>query len=336
MLNIISKEEFKILKREPLLDYDLYNAESTDLLSRIPNAAKRLGDSGWLTGKTMGALIRLTRARSDYALDLLTLSYSAGLKLEELREFYISTLEYFEEYGLYVEAFNKQRKTTEPEIPLFYLKDVEFDRANRLLCFAILLGWQQFIPRIMRLIDYKNMQKDGMLERLVATYVPTRGEVPVECTRHLPYFKTLPVFSAPVTERPRFMREYLTDWYAASRREPYFESHTRSGEFRGYWSWEAAAITVALRMDDSSYRELEFYPRDLAAFAMASGSQELGRPESADVSDIRAKAGEPCLVSGQWESLGTPVQRRHYERDMPMADLGSPYGLTVWRFLPNS
>lgn len=59
----------------------------------------------------------------------------------------------------------------------------------------------------------------------------------------------------------------MADWYHASRKEPYYDSHKRGEEFRGYWSWEAGAITVALEIDDTSYRNAEFYPRDLVDFA---------------------------------------------------------------------
>ncbi|UQV44676.1 DUF1911 domain-containing protein [Janthinobacterium lividum] len=40
----------------------------------------------------------------------------------------------------------------------------------------------------------------------------------------------------------------------------------RDISFSGYWSWEAAAITCLLDIDDSSYRNAKFYPADLVAF----------------------------------------------------------------------
>ena len=63
------------------------------------------------------------------------------------------------------------------------------------------------------------------------------------------------------------MAAYLEDWYVASRREPYYDSHKRRTSFKGYWSWEAAAITVILDIDDTSYRNAQFYPRDLVDFS---------------------------------------------------------------------
>lgn len=40
---------------------------------------------------------------------------------------------------------------------------------------------------------------------------------------------------------------------------------------RGYWSWEAAAITCVLDIDDSGYRGAPFYPADLVAFCSRQG-----------------------------------------------------------------
>ncbi|AYM75842.1 DUF1911 domain-containing protein [Janthinobacterium agaricidamnosum] len=64
---------------------------------------------------------------------------------------------------------------------------------------------------------------------------------------------------------------YLQQWYAASRREPYYDSHRRDTSFWGYWSWEAAAITCVLDIDDSGYRGAPFYPADLVAFCRMNG-----------------------------------------------------------------
>ena len=46
---------------------------------------------------------------------------------------------------------------------------------------------------------------DGLLERLVAPFVSGRGTPPDDCTRHLPYFKTLKIFAAPKEKRPAMM-----------------------------------------------------------------------------------------------------------------------------------
>ncbi|MEL4445451.1 PoNe immunity protein domain-containing protein, partial [Acinetobacter baumannii] len=69
-------------------------------------------------------------------------------------------------------------------------------------------------------------------------------------------------FTADEVDRPALMSAYMDEWYGASKREPYHDRH-KSSQFPGYWSLEAAAITVILRIDDSSYRDKPYYPKDL-------------------------------------------------------------------------
>lgn len=332
MISLISKTDFSARKRDSMLDFGAYRTQAEELISRIPKAASRLSDPAWIKGRDAAALMRLTRARAECALDLLSLSYSAGVAVEELRNFYPTLLDYFEEFALYSEAYKATPEGQARKTPHLFLGDFDFQYANRLLCFAILLGWPSHLPRVMAIVDYNNPIKDGLLEHLAATFVERPRPLPSECTRHLPYYKTLAIFDAPEAARPEMMREYLEDWYTASRREPYYDSHADESEFLGYWSWESAAITAVLGIDDRIYSTLQFYPRDIMVYAAQPG-REGGVATSEFANELRAKAGMECPVSGTWESVGCPVQRSEYERGMPMKDLGSPYGLTVWRLI---
>lgn len=49
--------------------------------------------------------------------------------------------------------------------------------------------------------------------------------------------------------------------------------------------------------------------------------------------ELRAKAGEPCPKSGIWEPTDQGAARRAYQAGETMANLGSAYGLTVWRWV---
>lgn len=130
------------------------------------------------------------------------------------------------------------------------------------------------------------------------------------------------------------MAEYLSDWYVVSRREPYYDSHKRGNAFKGYWSWESAAITFAAGIDDQPYRDAPFYPLDLVEFARKaqrdyapSGTPSIGANE------LRAKAGDPCPKAGLWQSLDMLPKSQRFELEQPMPNLESAYGLTVWRFM---
>jgi hypothetical protein len=66
---------------------------------------------------------------------------------------------------------------------------------------------------------------------------------------------------------PERMQKFLETWYNNSRKAPWWGTHLsiEGGDRRysGYWCYEAAAVTKILQIDDSTYRDNEYYPRDL-------------------------------------------------------------------------
>jgi hypothetical protein len=330
--SILSPDRFATAKRERLLNYKTYASDAENLIARIPKADSRLKDAVWLADQDAAALMRMTKARATYALNLLALQYSAGSPIADLRALFVATVDYYESYAKYSAGFNAQQGPSY-RAPHITLGDSEYQYANQLVSFAFLLGLKSTLERIAAIIDFDCPVPDGMLDRLLGVYLGGRLK-PSECTKHLPYFKTLKIFDASPSEREELMAEYLEDWYTASRREPYYDSHKRGEEFRGYWSWESGAIVVALNIDDASYRDAQFYPRDLVDFARQAEKDYApsGAPP-ATVNELRSKAGDPCPKAGTWVSLDVESTRRRFEFEQPMPDLASAYGLTVWRFL---
>jgi hypothetical protein len=43
----------------------------------------------------------------------------------------------------------------------------------------------------------------------------------------------------------------------------------------GYWSFESAAIVAALGLDDSSFRDNEYYPKDLVDYFRSQNGEEV-------------------------------------------------------------
>lgn len=48
---------------------------------------------------------------------------------------------------------------------------------------------------------------------------------------------------------------------------------------------------------------------------------------------LRAKAGESCIREGRWEAMDSSKDIRFFRVGDIFTNLGSPYGLTVWRFI---
>ncbi|HSI57000.1 MAG TPA: PoNe immunity protein domain-containing protein, partial [Ideonella sp.] len=118
-----------------------------------------------------------------------------------------------------------------------------------------------------------------------------------------------------------------------SRREPYYRSHTQGREhsYLGYWSFEAAAVSIVLGIDDSSYRDKDFYPRDLADFARCIGVAGQ-MPTTATELRLRCEAGRPCPRDGFWFTPAKANSRRHFNAGEVMPDVGGDYGATIWQW----
>lgn len=331
----LEPKEFSAAKREKLLDYKVYEyGLETSALKTFKLVGEGLEKMGESVDVPVVNLMRATRQRAWQAADHLANCYSAGHEIEELRAFYPAALEYWESYARYSQLYKESPDGLSVQVGHIALGSEEYSYGLILICFGILLGWSNLLHRLVPIIDYRNSQRDALLERLLEPYVGERDISTSECARHLPYYKTLKVFDAAPSDRSQQMAEYLGDWYVASRREPYYDSHKRGNAFKGYWSWESAAITFTTGIDDQPYRDAPFYPRDLVEFARNS-QRDYAPPEAPPIgtNELRAKAGDPCPKAGLWQSLDVSPKSQRFELEQPMPNLESAYGLTVWRFM---
>ncbi|MCA1860818.1 DUF1911 domain-containing protein [Janthinobacterium sp. HSC-3S05] len=332
---LLSSADFSKKKRENLLSHDVYEENFTGFITCIEKLRKAFRQSDEKLRKIpLYNFMVATQEQAWIVVNNLANMYSAGHSINEIRSRYPEALECWELYARYNEEYDNSRKNENDRgFPHFALPGKDYNKVNRMLCFGILLGWGGLISKLIPIIDFNNHEKDGMIERILSYYSENRSVSLNDCVRHLPYFKTLKIFSAAEKDCPALMAEYLDDWYHASRREPYYDAHTRDISFWGYWSWEAAAITFLLDIDDSSYASAQFYPKDLVDFARQA-RKDYAPEGSAPMApkELRAKAGDPCPKAGLWQSLDVVPELRRYQQNEEMDNLGSVYGLTVWRF----
>ncbi|WP_454723980.1 MULTISPECIES: PoNe immunity protein domain-containing protein [Cupriavidus] len=320
-------------RREPYLRYATYKKLFDNTLSRIRSVCERMNDPSY--AMTPAGKMAATRRRLWDTLDWLSLQYSVGASVELFDEVWPYALLWAEEYGAFDEAFDKSPEAENYMAPHAALRTEDYwTVALRLTCFGLLTGNASEMPRIMAFLDYCNEDmgvRDGLLERLVAPFVPSRGTPPDKATRHLPYRKLFKVFDAPPANRPALMAKYLDEWYHASRREPYIDQHAETDRsdicFYGYWSWEAAAVTWLLDIDDTSYRHMPFYPRDLVDFArQAPSSNRPPLPPPPQYAD------SPCAQAGFWSTSAKRGSRRYFAQGeiFPAIPSDTTFGLTLW------
>lgn len=270
------------LFRDNLLEQEMYHRRFDTFVNGLYTVVD--GFSHYKNDSKFGGYIASGRRRIIDALDLMSLQYSAGGDLNFIKELYPYLLHWTEEYAETSHLYNLS-----PDAGGRYVWHISLGTedywyiALRLICFGLLTGYADQMNRIMPMIDYteatpEGQEKDGLIERLVAPFVEDRGTPPKYARRHFPYRRLLKIFDATPENRSAIMLRYLEDWYETSHHEPYYNQHPqadiRSGiSYFGYWSWEAAAVTWLLNIDDTIYREHQFYPKDLVDFSKAQSEK---------------------------------------------------------------
>lgn len=319
--------------REPLLQSENYLSEFDTLaggMYMITTDLPKYKDQPKVNG-----LMVSTQQRLWDAMNWLSLQYSAGSDIGQIATVWLHALTWAEEYAGFSHRFNQSPDAYGRVVAHVALRTEDYwIVAIRLVCFGLLTGHAKEMPRVMAILDYANEAKDGLIERLVAPFVPGRPAPPDTCTRHLPYRKLLKVFTAEDAKRPALLARYLDEWYEASRREPYIDQDD-SKFFYGYWSWEAAAVTWLLNIDDCSYRNKSFYPRDLVDFARTyAAAPNAATPDATPVQEprLRVEAGQPCPQTGYWFTPAHTNSRRHFTEGVFMPATHSDYGSTIWQW----
>nr|WP_314524028.1 PoNe immunity protein domain-containing protein [uncultured Acinetobacter sp.] len=322
--------------RENLLSEEMYHERYSIFLNGIYSVTE--GFQKHKANAKVGKIISAGHQRLQDVLNLMSLQYSAGGDITFIQELYPYLLHWTEEYAESSHLYNLSSDAGGRYVWHISLGTEDYWYiALRLICLGLLTGYADQMDRIMLIIDYteaspEGQEKDGLIERLIAPFVADRGTPPNEARRHLPYRKLIKVFNAEPEHRSALILQYLEDWYEASRREPYYDQHPQTDinegfSFFGYWSWEAAAVTWLLGIDDTSYRDHQFYPKDLVDFARSQGKQDTTEPE---IERIKVKGGEKCSKTGYWTTPAQPETRPYFNQGeilptLPHMDWGEVY-----------
>ena len=201
-----------------------------------------------------------------YRRNLLMGEYSRGYPLNELRE----------EFPLIVTAWEALRNIDKEGsfAGLFKNSLDNYTRALWLLSLAYLLGVEQ--PVLLRLLAcIRNEGQDLLFERFVTAVAPELVRKPAKKLLYPKAYQPLyDAIDAPADEQAALMQQFLKKWYQKMSNAGWHDNHKGQdgGGFFGYWCWEAAGVAHAFGMDDSSFREMPYYPKDLADYARARRS----------------------------------------------------------------
>lgn len=253
------------------------------------------------------------------------LLYSGGSDLASLRANVLATIQAFDNF------------LSDDYADLVYVDLAIQDyyvEALWLLSLTKMLGYDQEIERVVGfyLLDETNIGADELFEAVRAKLGLPSAEA--EGLIHEdPYQHLLDAIKAEPDARPEHMQLFLQHWYKGMKECGWWGSHVRrpgttvlDTGFFGYWAFEAGLVTYLWDIDDSSYRDMQHYPKDLVDYARAHFP--LNTPKRPPT--LRALPGVPCPQSGTWLVAHTPSTARHFNKGDVMPELNLPNGETIW------
>lgn len=89
-----------------------------------------------------------------------------------------------------------------------------------------------------------------------------------------PFAELGAVIESSSQDRAKLLKEYVEKkWYPGHRQFGICDAHKAKEKiYSGYWSFESGALAKILRIDDSSLKDVQYYPYDLAHFSTQTKS----------------------------------------------------------------
>ena len=288
---------FDSVKREPLLPEHYYR----ESLEYTENRQIKLEQMLEAPEKFPGHKKQLRWSQVGDALQSLIARYSAGEDVASLKPYANRVFELFQTYDA---RTGDKFKLWEPDA---------YQYVMWLLSLAVMLGLKEWVPTIATWISTDSDDgQDALVSRLFGSLgVSLPGDTLIH---EKPYADLLRASETQGEAQQQAMADYLKRWYGGMKDCYWYDRHKRlDAGFFGYWSFEAGLVTLLWNIDDSAYRDMRFYPKDMVDFAREDGALTHGETPQPHIS---RKSGEQCPHAGRWgvlESPGAFVQEHFFK-----------------------
>ena len=238
-------------------------------------------------------------------LELLMLQYSVGASVESMLE---SAKLTFAEFERHYTMFPDE------ELKLKLWEANGYRYVMWLTGLAYLLGLKEYLPKIAQWIS--SNPDDGndplislLFNRLGVEGLPTASEL-LHPKGYTPLYELL-TQTQDKTKQQTLMQTYIRGFYKNIMNQTVWKGWDKEGWiYFGFWSFEAGMITHLLNLDDSSYRDMTFYPKDLVDYARAQ--QPASSPATNRYTGRTLRVGETCTSTGWYEALLLNNRREHF------------------------
>ena len=179
---------------------------------------------------------------------------------------------------------------------------------------AYLLGLKEYLPKIAQWIS--SNPDDGndplislLFNRLGVEGLPTASEL-LHPKGYTPLYELL-TQTQDKTKQQTLMQTYIRGFYKNIMNQTVWKGWDKEGWiYFGFWSFEAGMITHLLNLDDSGYRDMTFYPKDLVEYARTQ--QPASSPMPNRYTGRTLRVGETCTSTGWYEALLLNNRREHF------------------------
>jgi len=197
------------------------------------------------------------------SLGMLISSYSKGDSLNAIKTEYASTLNYMANgWDDIIVKFKKGR----PQVIYDKYMLNEYCYMIWMLSLAVLLRVSDKEVNTLKTLIENGKISDELIILLMSFLTNSQSSKEISKTTYKPFSGIIKGEKMIDTEKQ--MKNYLDKWYQNTKLLMWHNYNPEIGKYYYYgrWSFEAAAVTCIMNLDDSNYRDNQYYPKDLVDY----------------------------------------------------------------------
>ena len=193
-------------------------------------------------------------AIADSYMNLLKITYSLGVKIKDLQETYMVSLQSFL-FGF--ESGEPMYFDILYRVALGFLLDISEENFKQLV---------DYVQRMDEQAKPADWTPDLLLWFLLNSRLKEDEKQAYADKLAFPklykgLFKLTQISDAQ--EAKKALEDYIGKWYNLNKNAPWYNNHLKKNCYRGYWAWEVAAVAKIMHIDDSDLKDNPYYPYDM-------------------------------------------------------------------------
>lgn len=189
--------------------------------------------------------------------------YSLGLPIHTMLEEYDEALSLIEKYWA---GNNKFVGNNNEVLDQYSLSN--YDNILWLLSIGYLLDIPENKFKILVDAIDSDKVKDKLYEFIISAKIPSRSKIESESYKYgFELYGNLrqAIETIDKSKAAELVKTFLEkDWYKEHKNSGWYNNHTnKHNTYSGYWSFEAGAVVKIMGLDDSSFIDNQYYPKDL-------------------------------------------------------------------------